>query len=54
VHQSVGGRLLNYGTILFSGAGTPQVSIPQISDPMGFRKAVVAAQEGAPARRAPG
>ena len=51
VHQSVGGRLLGYGTVVFSGAGTPQVSIPQIADPMEFRKAVVGAQDGAATRR---
>ena len=53
VHQSVSGRLLGFGTIVFSGAGTPQVSIPQIADPMSFRKAVVGAQDGAGIRRAP-
>jgi len=52
VHQSVGGRLLGYGDVVFSGAGTPQVSIPQAADPIGFRKAVVSAQEGAAARPA--
>jgi len=53
VQQSVSGRLLGFGTIVFSGAGTPQVSIPQIADPMSFRKAVVGAQDGAGIRRAP-
>lgn len=45
VNQGVTGRLLNYGTIVFSGAGTPQASISHLSDPLGFRKAVVGAQE---------
>jgi uncharacterized membrane protein YdbT with pleckstrin-like domain len=54
VHQSVSGRLLGFGTLVFSGAGTPQVSVPQIADPIGFRKAVVGAQDGAAARRTPG
>ncbi len=53
VQQSVGGRLLGFGTVVFSGAGTPQVSIPQIADPMSFRKAVVGAQDGASPPRAP-
>jgi hypothetical protein len=53
VHQSVSGRLLGFGTIVFSGAGTPQVSIPQIADPMSFRKAVVGAQDGAGTRPTP-
>jgi uncharacterized membrane protein YdbT with pleckstrin-like domain len=45
VEQSVTGRLLNYGTIIFSGAGTPQATISHVVDPLGFRKAVVGAQE---------
>lgn len=52
VHQSVAGRVLNFGTIVFAGAGQPQVSIPQIAAPLNFRKAVVEAQEGG-ARQAP-
>jgi uncharacterized membrane protein YdbT with pleckstrin-like domain len=47
VNQSVMGRLLDYGTIVFSGAGTPQASIANIADPLAFRKAVLAAQETA-------
>ena len=54
VHQSVGGRLLGYGNVVFSGAGTPQVAIPQLADPIGFRKAVIGAQDGAGIRRTPG
>jgi uncharacterized membrane protein YdbT with pleckstrin-like domain len=46
VEQSVMGRLLNYGTVIFSGAGTPQATIDHISDPLAFRKSVLAAQEG--------
>jgi uncharacterized membrane protein YdbT with pleckstrin-like domain len=45
VEQSVMGRLLNYGTVVFSGAGTPQATIDHIADPLAFRKAVLAAQE---------
>ena len=44
VSQSVMGRLLGYGTIVFSGAGTPQATIPSIASPLEFRKAVVGAQ----------
>lgn len=47
VNQSVMGRLLGFGTIVFSGAGTPQLTVPSISAPLDFRKAVVAAQEAA-------
>jgi uncharacterized membrane protein YdbT with pleckstrin-like domain len=45
VNQSVTGRILNYGTVVFSGAGTPQAVIHHISDPLAFRNAVVGAQE---------
>jgi len=47
VNQSVMGRLLGFGTIVFSGAGTPQLTVPSIRDPLAFRKAVVGAQEAA-------
>ena len=45
VHQSVSGRILGFGTVIFSGAGTPQVRIEQLADPLGFRSAVISAQE---------
>lgn len=45
VHQSVMGRLFNFGTVVVSGAGTPQAPIASISDPIGFRKAFIEAQE---------
>ena len=32
VHQSVLGRVFNYGSIIVSGAGNPQAPIPGISD----------------------
>jgi uncharacterized membrane protein YdbT with pleckstrin-like domain len=38
VHQSILGRVFNYGSIIVSGAGNPQAPIPGISDPLGFRK----------------
>jgi uncharacterized membrane protein YdbT with pleckstrin-like domain len=47
VNQTVLGRMLDYGTVVFSGAGTPQASIANIADPLSFRKAVLAAQEAA-------
>ena len=47
VHQTVAGRMLGYGTVVFSGAGTPQVRIENLADPLGFRSAVVGAQESA-------
>ncbi len=47
VTQSVLGRLLGFGTIVFSGAGTPQLAVPDIAEPLEFRKAVVGVQEAA-------
>lgn len=38
VEQGILGRLFNYGTIVISGAGEFNASIPGISMPMGFRK----------------
>jgi len=51
VHQGVMGRLLGYGKVIFSGAGTPQVTIDDLADPLGFRSAVISAQETAGAMR---
>lgn len=45
VEQGILGRILNYGTLIVSGAGNPQAPIPGISDPIKFRKAFVEAQE---------
>ena len=38
VDQGVMGRLLDYGTIIVAGAGTPNLSIPGAADPLEFRK----------------
>ena len=46
VHQSLAGRILNYGTLIISGTGTSHAPIPSISDPMAFRRAFLEAQEG--------
>jgi len=45
VEQEVLGRLFNFGTLIISGAGTPQAPIPGISKPMLFRKAFIEAQD---------
>jgi uncharacterized membrane protein YdbT with pleckstrin-like domain len=45
VEQSVTGRMLNYGTIVLSGAGAPQATLRHIADPLAFRRAAVGAQE---------
>ncbi|WP_314436933.1 PH domain-containing protein [Massilia timonae] len=37
VEQSIMGRLLNFGSIVVSGAGGPQAPIPNISAPLQFR-----------------
>jgi len=47
VDQSVMGRMFNYGSLVISGAGTPQAPIPGIYDPLAFRKAFMEAQEAA-------
>jgi uncharacterized membrane protein YdbT with pleckstrin-like domain len=38
VEQGVRGRILNYGTILISGSGTAVAPIPNIADPLVFRR----------------
>jgi len=38
VDQSVAGRLFDYGTLVISGAGTPNLRIPGIAEPLRFRK----------------
>nr|WP_256445990.1 PH domain-containing protein [Hahella sp. HN01] len=45
VHQSILGRLLNYGSIIVSGAGNPKAPIPGVSKPLLFRKAFFEMQE---------
>jgi len=38
VEQGFLGRILNYGTILISGAGTSVAPMPDIADPLVFRR----------------
>ncbi len=38
VEQGVWGRMLNFGTIYISGAGTSVAPIPDIADPLVFRR----------------
>lgn len=45
VDQSILGRILDFGTLVISGAGNPQAPIPGISNPMSFRRAFVEAQD---------
>lgn len=37
VNQSIMGRMLNFGSVVVSGAGGPQAPIPNISAPLVFR-----------------
>ena len=45
VNQSLFGRMLNYGSIVVSGAGNPQAPIPGVSKPIEFRKQFMVTQE---------
>lgn len=47
VNQGILGRVFNFGTLIISGAGTPQAPIPNISDPMAFRRAFMESQDRA-------
>ncbi len=47
VNQSILGRIFNFGTLIISGAGTPQAPIPGISNPMEFRRAFMESQDQA-------
>lgn len=47
VNQSLFGRLFNYGTLIVSGAGNPQAPIPNIDNPMAFRRAFMEFQDQA-------
>ena len=53
VHQDILGRIFNYGSLVISGAGTPQAPISGVSKPMEFRRAFMEAQDraGQSARR---
>lgn len=46
VKQSLFGRILNYGSIIVSGAGNPQAPVPGISNPVEFRRRFMDIQEG--------
>ena len=45
VHQTFWGRVLDYGTIIISGAGNPQAPLHKIKDPLSFRREALAAQD---------
>jgi uncharacterized membrane protein YdbT with pleckstrin-like domain len=52
VDQGVLGRMLDYGTIIVSGAGTPNLSIPGAAEPLEFRKHFMEATDRLQARPA--
>ena len=52
VDQGVMGRMLDYGTIIVAGAGTPNLSIPGAADPLEFRKHFMEAADRLQARPA--
>jgi uncharacterized membrane protein YdbT with pleckstrin-like domain len=44
VSQSIMGRLFGYGTLRIEGTGDDHVDIPNIADPVGFRRAIATAK----------
>lgn len=48
VEQSIMGRILNFGTVIVGGYGGATTPIPNIQDPLGFRKVALAYIEGIP------
>ncbi len=45
--QSLLGRMLGYGKLIIRGTGEGQIQVPEISDPVGFRRAVESARHEA-------
>lgn len=45
VDQSVMGRMLDYGSLVISGAGMAQAPVNGVAEPMAFRKAFIEAQD---------
>jgi hypothetical protein len=52
VHQSLFGRMFDYGSILISGAGSPQAPVPGIAHPLEFRKFFMEAMDATQSLRA--
>jgi uncharacterized membrane protein YdbT with pleckstrin-like domain len=46
VTQSFWGRILGYGHMRIEGTGVDAITIPDIADPIGFRRAIETAKEG--------
>jgi len=49
VEQGFWGRILNFGTLFISGAGSSVAPIPGIADPLEFRRKFMEATDRAPA-----
>jgi uncharacterized membrane protein YdbT with pleckstrin-like domain len=47
VEQSFWGRILGYGHMRIEGTGVDAITIPDIADPIGFRRALESAKETA-------
>jgi len=45
LHQSMLGRIFNYGTVRIEGTGVDSVTTPGIADPVGFVRAIQTAKE---------
>ena len=45
MHQSMLGRIFNYGTVRIEGTGVDSVTTPSIADPVGFVRAIQTAKE---------
>lgn len=45
VNQGILGRIFDFGSIIISGAGSPQAPIPGISRPLSFRQRFLSSQE---------
>jgi uncharacterized membrane protein YdbT with pleckstrin-like domain len=46
VTQSFFGRIFDYGHVRIEGTGIDAIEIPNIADPLGFRRAIETAKEG--------
>ncbi|HWU24781.1 MAG TPA: PH domain-containing protein [Rhizomicrobium sp.] len=47
LEQSFWGRMLGYGHLRIEGTGVDAIVVPDIADPIGFRRAIETAKEGA-------
>jgi uncharacterized membrane protein YdbT with pleckstrin-like domain len=48
VNQGLWGRVFNFGSLVVTGSGSSHAPIHAVSDPMGFRRAFVEAQDVVP------